>query len=329
MKRLILLALAAVPVFAFTVNFIYSNYDGPDYEGSWHDEYWDDYYWSDGYWVYYPHGHYCVHYVWWYPWWWDWYWYRCHWVHHFHWDFFHAGFYVVWYEHGHWWYRPRYGRWVKYRLPYTYHELRDKARERGFNLPEKPPREVNIPYKENEVIRLSKEKDPEAFKRIEQEHKSGNLEKMREVYVEKVKKEINVKNAEHRIDALKNDNYGKEKDNKAIPPNFDNRTVDKNIDDRYFDNEKEKQSNDYQQPGIIKREKKQIENEREDFRPEPKYDREQPENKNMKRENDDANNKSIKPPTKEKKVMPVHENREVRDDAPNRVPAKKDKEKSR
>ncbi|OGC43502.1 hypothetical protein A2Y85_04295 [candidate division WOR-3 bacterium RBG_13_43_14] len=329
MKRLILLALIAVPVFAFTADFIYNDYDNYDRGEYWEDEYWDDYYWSDGHWVYYPHGYYCVHYVWWYPWWWDWYWHRCHWAHNFHWDFFYAGYYVVWYENGGWWYRPRYGRWVRYQLPYSYHELRYKARERGYNLPDKPPREINIPYKESEVIRLSKEKDPEAFKRIEQEHKSGNLEKMRTDYVDKVKKEINVKNAEHRIDAIKNDNYKKEQDRNTMPTQFDNRTVDKNSSDKYLDNEKDNKSDDNGQPRIIKREKDHIDDSKGDVRPGPKDDRNESNNQNMEREKQDKDNESIKPPTKEKKPTPVPQNREERDRAPNNIPSKKDREKSR
>ena len=197
MKRLLLLVLAAVPLFAASVTFIYNDYDY--YEGDyWYDEYWEDNYWCDGYWVYYPHGYYCVHYVWWYPWWWDWYWYRCHWHHHFHWDFFYSGFYVVWYESGCWWFRPRYGRWVRYKVPHSYYELRYRAKQHGIVLPSKPPRELNIPYKESAVRELIKQKDPDGFSRIEKEHKSGNLEKMRKEYVAQTEKKIAVKNEEYK-----------------------------------------------------------------------------------------------------------------------------------
>ena len=62
MKRLILLTLAAIPLFGFSVNFIFCDYG--DYghydDGYWYDEYWCDDYWNDGYWVYYPNGYYCV-----------------------------------------------------------------------------------------------------------------------------------------------------------------------------------------------------------------------------------------------------------------------------
>ncbi len=197
MKRLLLLVLAAVPLFAFTVNFIYSDYDYYE-DDYWYDEYWEDDYWCDGYWTYYPHGYYCVHYVWWYPWWWDSYWWRCHWHHHFHWNFFYSGFYVVWYDSGCWWFRPRYGRWVRYKVPHSYYTLRYRAKQHGIHLPSKPPRELNIPYKQNEIRKLMKQKDPELFKRVEKEHKSGNLEKMRKEYVVKTEKKIAVKNQEYK-----------------------------------------------------------------------------------------------------------------------------------
>uniref|UniRef100_A0A7C6AG72 DUF3300 domain-containing protein n=1 Tax=candidate division WOR-3 bacterium TaxID=2052148 RepID=A0A7C6AG72_UNCW3 len=197
MKRLILLTLATLPLFAFTANFVYCDYDNDD--GYWCDEYWEpDPEWCDGYWVYYPHGYYCVYYVWYHPWWWDWYWWHCHWCHHFDWHFFSAGFYVVWYEDGCWWWRPRYGRWVRYKLPYGYAEFRYKAKSYGVNLPDKPPREINLPYNEKEVIRLTKEKDPQLYARIEKEYKTGNLEKMRKDYEVKMKKEIAVKNEEYK-----------------------------------------------------------------------------------------------------------------------------------
>ena len=197
MKRLLFLVLAAVPLFATSVGFIYSDYD--HYEGDyWYDEYWVDNYCYDGYWVYYPHGYYCVHYVWWYPWWWDWYWYRCHWHHHFHWDFFYCGFYVVWYESGYWWFRPRYGRWVRYKVPYSYYEIRYRAKQHGITLPPKPPREINIPYKESAVRELIKQKDPEGFNHIQKEHQSGNLEKMKKQYIAETQKKIAQKNQEYK-----------------------------------------------------------------------------------------------------------------------------------
>ncbi|MEO0137192.1 MAG: hypothetical protein ABIL40_05790 [candidate division WOR-3 bacterium] len=197
MKRLILLTLATIPLFAFSVNFIYCDYD--EDEAYWCDEYWGpDPYWCDGYWVYYPHGYYCVYYVWYHPWWWDWYWWRCHWCHHFDWHFFCAGFYIVWYEDGHWWWRPRYGRWVRYKLPYGYAEFRARAKAYGVDLPEKPPRTIELPYKEKEILRLTKEKDPQLYARIEKEYKSGNLERMRKAYETKVRTEIAQKNEEYR-----------------------------------------------------------------------------------------------------------------------------------
>jgi hypothetical protein len=197
MKYLIGLIIAIMPFCAFGGNFVYHEYT--DYENEyWYDEYWDDPYWCDGYWVYYPHGYYCVRYVWWYPWWWDYYWSRCHWCHHFTWDFYYCGFYVVWYESGSWWYRPRYGRWVRYRMPYTYHEIRYYSQLGGISLPSKPPREINVPYKEQEVMNLARQKDPELFKQVEKEHKSGNLEKMRKEYDVAVKKEIQKKNVDYK-----------------------------------------------------------------------------------------------------------------------------------
>ncbi len=197
MKRLILLSLAALPLFAFGINFILADYEyyGDGYA---YDEYWCDYP-CDGYWVYYPDGYYCVHYVWWYPWWWDWYWWRCYWCHHFCWNFFYCGFYVVWYEDGCWWWRPRYGRWVRYRLPYTYKEIRYRARKYGIKLPKKPPREINVPYKENEIKRLVRQKDPELFARVEKEHRSGNLERLRKEYDARIKREVKATDTGYRI----------------------------------------------------------------------------------------------------------------------------------
>ncbi|MGB7055278.1 MAG: hypothetical protein WBE28_08155 [bacterium] len=199
MKRLLFLSLlfAVVPLFAGDINFIYYNYDYNDH--GYYDEYWYDDYWYDGHWVYMPYGYYCVHYVWWYPWWWDWYWARCHWVHHWSWDFFYAGFYVVWYDHGSWWYRPRYGHYVRHRLPHSYHTVRVRARTHGIYLPEKPPRELNVPYRQNQIRQLVKQQDPELYSRVEKEHRNGNLERMRKEHVEQVNREIVVKNREHGI----------------------------------------------------------------------------------------------------------------------------------
>lgn len=198
MKSLLLLTLAAMPLFAAGVNFVYCDYEYYD-DDYWYDEYWEDGYWHDGYWTYYPHGYYCVYYVWWYPWWWDFFWWRCHWCHHFSWDFFYCGFYIVWYDDGCWWFRPRYGRWVRYRLPYSYHEIRQRAQGHGISLPKKAPREINVPYKRTEIMELTKQKDPELFTRVQKEHKSGNLEKMRSNYVTEMKKEITRKNQEYRM----------------------------------------------------------------------------------------------------------------------------------
>lgn len=201
MKRLlfVLLTLAVVPVFADNTSFVYYGYDYDP--GYYYDDYWYSDYWYNGYWVYMPYGYYCVRFVWWYPWWWDWYWARCYWVHHFHWDFFYAGFYVVWYDHGTWWYRPRYGQYVRYRLPYSYAVLRVKARTHGIYLPDKPPRSVDLPYRENTVMSLVRQNDPDLYARVEREHRSGNLEQMRTKYVREVNQEIAVKNREHGIES--------------------------------------------------------------------------------------------------------------------------------
>jgi hypothetical protein len=269
MKRLLLLALAAVPLFATSVAFVYNDYDY--YENDyWYDEYWEDNYCYDGYWVYYPHGYYCVHYVWWYPWWWDWYWYRCHWHHHFHWDFFYSGFYVVWYDGGQWWFRPRYGHWVRYKVPYTYYELRYRAGQHGINLPPKPPRELNIPYKESEVRELIKQNDPEGFKRIEKEHQSGNLEKMRKEYVKQTEKKIAIKNEEYKKSNQDKNTQVKTDPNKKTQVKSDaskqnnyyptNKRVDKtpvktsntkNTDDKYYNDQKS-------EPNVKVREKDEV-----------------------------------------------------------------------
>jgi hypothetical protein len=231
MKRLLLLALAAIPLFGASVHFIISDYDYDYYgEDYWYDEYWYDECWCDGHWVYYPHGYYCVHYVWWYPWWWDWYWHRCYWCSHFDWHFFYGGFYVVWYEGGCWWFRPRYGRWVRHRLPYAYHEIRYRAKQHGVYLPEKAPREISVPYKEKEIMKLAKEKDPELFARVEKEHKSGDLERMRKQYVADVNKEIVRKNKEYGIkdDKIYEKKSFDQKQHDAVAPKqFDNSDVKK------------------------------------------------------------------------------------------------------
>jgi hypothetical protein len=215
MKRLIFLSLlfAAVPLFAGGASFIYYNYGYDGY--GYYDEYWYDDYWYDGYWVYMPYGYYCVHYVWWYPWWWDWYWARCHWCHNWSWHFFYAGFYVVWYDGGNWWFRPRYGRYVRYRLPYSYSMIRVRARTQGIYLPEKPPREIDIPYKQSQVMELTKQHDPELYARVEKEQRSGNLEKMRQEHVKQVNKEIALKNQEH---GIKNNNIDIDKLSKQTKP---------------------------------------------------------------------------------------------------------------
>ena len=87
---------------------------------------------------------------------------------------------------------------MRYKVPHSYYTLRYRAKQHGIHLPSKPPRELNIPYKQNEIRKLMKQKDPELFKRVEKEHKSGNLEKMRKEYVVKTEKKIAVKNQEYK-----------------------------------------------------------------------------------------------------------------------------------
>lgn len=240
MKRLILLTLTTIPLFAFTMCFRYCDYEYDCGDNHWCDEYWCyDYEYCDGYWVYYPYGYYCVYYVWWYPWWWDWYWWRCRWCHYFDWHFFCAGFYIVWYEDGCWWWRPRYGRWVKYKLPYTYAEFRYKARTYGIQLPEKPSREIILPYKEKEIQRLTKEKDPQLYARLQKEYKTGNLEKMEREYKTRVKKEI----------AIKNEQYKRTKaeypiNEKPIEYRHE-RTIKKKYKDLHFDQTRKKDNGTY------------------------------------------------------------------------------------
>lgn len=235
MKKLLLVVLAAIPLFASGVNFIYDDYDEDCEGGYWCDEYWYPAYYGDEHWVYYPHGYYCVHYVWYHPWYWDWYWWHCYWCHHWDWHFYGAGFYVVWYEDGGWWWRPRYGRWVRYRMPYAYRELRQRAHEYGYSLPEKPPREIDIPYQEKEVLRLTKEKDPTLYARLEKEKASGNLEKYRQDYERKTNEEIRVKNEEYRKAAAERDKEVQKRDGivreKTVGRADDARKVEKTRDD--------------------------------------------------------------------------------------------------
>lgn len=66
-----------------------------------------------------------------------------------------------------------------------------------MNLPEKPPREIKLPYKENEILRLTKEKDPQLYYRLKKEYRSGNLERMKKEYQKRVEKEIAVKNEQY------------------------------------------------------------------------------------------------------------------------------------
>ena len=285
MKRLLLLTLAAIPLFAFSVNFIYNDYDNYE-DDCWYDEYWDDDYWSDGYWVYYPHGYYCVHYVWWYPWWWGWYWDNCHWCHHFSWDFFYSGFYVVWYEDGGWWYRPRYGHWVRYQLPHSYYTIRYNAGQHGITLPAKPPREINLTYNENQVMRLSRQQNPELFTRVEKEHKSGNLEKMRKEYDTKIKKEITKKNEEYRAKNsksgyIKSSTIDKSKSN--VPQamkSINNGTAKKQY--TITDNKKSKSYND-NKSHIVKQEKTQSRSESKTNQSNNKVSKEK-EDKNLREE---------------------------------------------
>jgi len=304
MKRLLLLVLAAIPLFAFDVNFIYNDYDHAGTQ--WHDEYWEynGYDCDDGeYWVYYPHGHYCVYYVWWHPWYWDWYWDRCHWHHHWDWDFFACGYYVVWYTDGSWWWRPRYGREVRYKLPYEYSDFRYKARSHGVNLPDKPSREINVPYKENDVRRLVEKKDPELYKRLETEQKNGNLEKIRKEYDVRVKKEITVKNEEYRkqVKTAPPDRFVPTKDernDKVDNPNDRIKNRSDDVSDR--DNEKNVEKSD--------------DGTRE---PNEKYIRKPTsgdEKENDVRESQDDNNTKVKKPTKVDKPSSNDRDQEKRDD---------------
>jgi hypothetical protein len=291
MKRLLLLFLAAIPLFAFQVKFIDNGYD---HAGTgWYDEYWEynGYDCDDGpYWVYYPHGHYCVYYVWWHPWYWDWYWDRCHWHHHWDWDFFACGYYVVWYSDGGWWWRPRYGREVRYKLPYEYSDFRWKARSYGVNLPDKPSREINVPYKENDVRRLMEKKDPELYKRLETEKKNGNLEKIRKDYDVQVKKEIAVKNDEYRkqVKSAPTDRFVPTKDERYDKVDESNGRIQERADDvNNRDNERNIEKSD---------EKSREPNERYIRKPPSDNDKED----NSRDPQDDNKNKTKKPTTIDK-----------------------------
>jgi hypothetical protein len=88
---------------------------------------------------------------------------------------------------------------VRYRLPYSYGEIYHRAKKHGVYLPKKAPREINIAYKGEKIMQLTKERDPELFKRVQKEHKTGSLEKMRRNYMNDVKKEITRKNQEYRM----------------------------------------------------------------------------------------------------------------------------------
>jgi len=90
--------------------------------------------------------------------------------------------------------------------------VRYKAKLHGIYLPEKPPREISIPYKEQEIIKLARARDPELFARVEKERKSGNLERMKKEYTARVEKEIVRKNQEYGIKTNKID-YTKSIDN--------------------------------------------------------------------------------------------------------------------
>lgn len=325
MKRLLLFFfLAAIPLFAFEVKFIYNDYDHEGY--GWYDEYWEysDYDCGDGdHWVYYPHGHYCVYYVWWHPWYWDWYWDRCHWHHHWDWDFFSCGYYVVWYSDGGWWWRPRYGRPVRYKLPYEYGDFRYKARAYGINLPDKPTREINVPYKENDVRRLMEKKDPDLIKRLEQEKDNGNLEKIRKDYEVKVKKEIAVKNEDYqkKVKTAPSDRF--------VPTNDDgkgNRDYEKNVvkermndaDNRdYEKNVVRERSNDADNRDHEKNVEKDNGGSRE---PNERYIRKPADDNdkdNDQRAPEDDNGSRVKKPTNVDKSSPADRDQEKRDNVKN------------
>ncbi|MGB9719964.1 MAG: hypothetical protein ACPL28_00585 [bacterium] len=306
MKRYLLLLLAAIPLFAYSASFVYCDYDSDPYDG-WYDEYWgpDPEYYCDGYWIYYPHGYYCVYYVWYHPWWWDWYWWHCHWCHHFDWHFFRAGFYVVWYEDGCWWWRPRYGRVVRYKLPYAYNEFRHKARSYGVDLPDKPPRQVNVPYNEKEIQRLTKEKDPDLYARIEKEHKSGNLERMKREYETKVKKEIVAKNEEYRKTTGKNpadEKYGTKK-------NESNKIIQRKTDESY--NQEKSEDNNTR---IIRRTKdtSDDQNTRTIRRPDSEYDDTEQDNHNYIRRNTTNPRNSESPESNEEYEQPKNPKTPIR-----------------
>lgn len=313
MKRLLLLFLAAIPLFAFEVKFIYNDYDHESQ--GWYDEYWEyaDYDCDGGeHWVYYPHGHYCVYYVWWQPWYWDWYWDHCSWHHHWDWDFFACGYYVVWYSDGDWWWRPRYGRTVRYKLPYEYGDFRYKAHSYGIDLPDKPGREINVPYKENEVRRIMEKKDPDLIKRLEQEKNSGNLEKIRKDYETNVKKEIAVKNEDYRKQA------------KTAPPDRFVPTK----DDRYEkgDGTKGRVIERSDNPGDRDNDKN-VENEdnRDSREPNERYIRKPSDNEekdNERQAPDNENDTRVKKPTNVDRNSPGDRDQEKPDEVKNKRPVR-------
>lgn len=77
--------------------------------------------------------------------------------------------------------------------------MRDRAQSHGIHLPDKPPREIVIPYKEREIRELIRQKDPELYTRVEKEHKSGALERKRIDYTTQIQKEIETKNRDYGI----------------------------------------------------------------------------------------------------------------------------------
>lgn len=101
---------------------------------------------------------------------------------------------------------------MRYRLPHAYHVVRYRAKQHGIYLPAKPPREISVPYKEHEIMKLARQRDPGLFARVEKEHKSGNLERMKREYTTRVEKEIVRKNQEYGIKNNKID-YTKSIDN--------------------------------------------------------------------------------------------------------------------
>lgn len=125
---------------------------------------------------------------------------------------------------------------MRYKVPHSYYTLRYRAKQHGIHLPSKPPRELNIPYKENEIRKLMKQEDPDLFKRVEKEHKSGNLEKMRKEYVVKTEKKIAVKNQEYK----KYDHNKKTQSKTNETKKSYNYPANKRIDDKSTQNSKTK-----------------------------------------------------------------------------------------